>query len=413
MTAQTDVPLAGLRVLDLSTMIAAPTTAAMLADYGAEVVKVENPRTGDHLRHFGPQKAGEGLYWKALARGKKSVALDLRTTHVQELVRQWVGTFDVVVENFRPGTLERWNLAPTDLLELHPRLVVLRVTAYGQEGPYRDRPGFGTLAEAMTGVAAVSGWEDRPPLLPAFPLADIMAGQLGTAAVLAALRARDRDGAGDIIDLAIYEAVLKLLEINVLEYDQLGTEHRRRGNTYGPAAPRGSYLCADGEWLVLSGSAQTVAMRLLQAIGGEELACDPRFATNVQRTAHVAELDEIIAAWCRMRTRDEAIAELTAAGGAVGPLETVATMLDNPQVRARESIAVVKDDSLGEVRMTNVYPRFARHACTVPTPGPSHVGSDTAEILARDLRLDPERLQRVLDGVHPMSPETKEHLDDA
>lgn len=394
-------------------MIAAPTTAAMLADYGAEVVKVENPRGGDHLRHFGPQQNGEGLYWKALARGKKSVALDLRTPQIQELVRAWVGTFDVVVENFRPGTLERWNLAPADLLELHPGLVVLRVTAYGQEGPYRDRPGFGTLAEAMTGVAAVSGWEDRPPLLPAFPLADIMAGQLGAAAVLAALRARDSDGEGDIIDLAIYEAVLKLLEINVLEYDQLGTEHKRKGNTYGPAAPRGSYLCADGEWLVLSGSAQTVAMRLLQAIGGEQFASDPRFATNVQRTAHVAELDEVISAWCQQRTRDEAIAELTAAGGAVGPLETVATMLDNPQVRARESIAVVKDDSLGELRMTNVYPRFTRHPCTVPAPGPSQIGSATAQILSTDLQLDPQHLQRVLDGAEPASPVAKEHLDDA
>jgi crotonobetainyl-CoA:carnitine CoA-transferase CaiB-like acyl-CoA transferase len=363
-------PLAGLRVLDMSTMIAAPLAASALADYGAEVVKVENPAHGDHLRHFGPQKEGQGLYWKALGRGKKSVALDLRQPNVQALVREWIGTFDVLIENFRPGTLEKWNLAPAELMERYPSLVVLRVTAYGQEGPYRDRPGFGTLAEAMTGVAAVSGWEDRPPLLPAFPLADIMAGQLGATAVLAALRAREGDGRGDVIDLAIYEAALKLLEVNVLEYDQLGREYGRTGNTYGAAAPRGSYLCADGEWLALSGSTQTVAMRILHAIGGEELANDPRFQTNVERITNVAALDERISAWCRTKTRDEAIAELSAAGCAVGPLETVSSMLENPQVRARGSIVTVEDETLGPVRMTNVFPRFSHHRCEVPTPGP-------------------------------------------
>lgn len=391
-------PLAGLRVLDMSTMIAAPLTASVLADYGAEVVKVENPLQGDHLRHFGPQKDGQGLYWKALGRGKKSVALDLRKPHIQDLVRRWLTTFDVLVENFRPGTLEKWNLAPADLLKANPALVILRVTAYGQEGPYRERPGFGTLAEAMTGVAAVSGWADRPPLLPSFPLADIMAGQLGATSVLAALRARDQDGQGDVIDLAIYEAVLKLLEVNVLEYDQLGREHARTGNTYGAAAPRGSYLCADGEWLALSGSTQTVAMRLLRAVGGEELAGDPRFRTNVERTANVAALDERISAWCRSRTRDEAIDELTAAGCAVGPLESVATMLDNPQVQARGSIATVDDEALGALRMTNVFPRFTNHRCSVPHPGRAQIGADTDAVLAADLGLDRATLQSLLDG---------------
>lgn len=386
-------------------MIAAPLAASALADYGAEVVKLENPSQGDHLRHFGPQKDGQGLYWKALGRGKKSVALDLREPHVQDLVRRWVTTFDVLVENFRPGTLERWNLAPADLLAANPGLVVLRVTAYGQEGPYKGRPGFGTLAEAMTGVAAVSGWADRPPLLPSFPLADIMAGQLGATAVLAALRARDRDGRGDVIDLAIYEAVLKLLEVNVLEYDQLGREHARTGNSYGAAAPRGSYLCADGEWLALSGSTQTVAMRLLRAVGGEELASDPRFRTNAERTANVTALDEHISAWCRVHTRDEAIEELTAAGCAVGPLESVATMLDNPQVQARGSIARVEDDLLGPLRMTNVFPQFAHHPCSVPPPGPATIGADTEAVLTADLGLDARTLQSLLHGPDGAAPE--------
>jgi crotonobetainyl-CoA:carnitine CoA-transferase CaiB-like acyl-CoA transferase len=238
----------------MSTMIAAPTTATMLGDYGADVVKVEMPGTGDFVRRFGAQKDGQGLYWKTLSRGKRSVALDLRRPEARELMLRWVRQFDVLVENFRPGTLERWGLDPVDLRAANPRLVVLRVTAYGQDGPYRERPGFGTLAEALAGLASVSGYDDRPPLLPAYPLADIMAGNLGATAVLAALQRRDRTGTGDTIDLAIYEAALKLVEINVLEYQQTGREHGRTGNRYGPAAPRGSYECRDGLWIALSGS---------------------------------------------------------------------------------------------------------------------------------------------------------------
>ncbi|MBV8643884.1 MAG: CoA transferase, partial [Candidatus Eremiobacteraeota bacterium] len=189
-------PLAGVRVLDCSTMIAAPSTAAMLADFGADVVKIERPGSGDHVRRYGARKDGIGLYWKALGRNKRSVALDLHDAAVQELLLRWLPQFDVFIENFRPGTLERWNLAPARLLEVAPHVVILRMTAFGQDGPYRDRAGFGTLAEAMTGVAAVSGYDDRPPLLPAFPLADVMAGQGATAAVCAAYARRLRTGEG-------------------------------------------------------------------------------------------------------------------------------------------------------------------------------------------------------------------------
>ncbi len=384
--------LAGLRVLDLSTMIAAPTTATILGDYGADVVKVEMPGTGDFVRRFGRQKDGQGLYWKALSRGKRSVALDLRRPEGRDLVLRWVERFDVLIENFRPGTLERWGLAPADLRAANPRLVVLRVTAYGQDGPYRDRPGFGTLAEALAGLAAVSGFEDRPPLLPAYPLADIMAGNLGATAVLAALVRRDATGTGDTIDLAIYEAALKLVEINVLEYQQTGAEHGRTGNRYGPAAPRGSYQCRDGLWIALSGSTQPMAQHVLRTVGGEDLVEDPRFRTNADRVRHVQELDDLIAGWCRTRDRDDAIAELTAGGCAVAPLESVATMLENPQVRHRGSIVTVEDDDLGPLAMTNVYPAFQDGGTAVGRPGPAHVGADTDEVLAADLGLGPDEL---------------------
>ena len=384
--------LDGLRVLDLSTMIAAPTAATILGDYGADVVKVEMPGTGDFVRRFGAQQQGQGLYWKALSRGKRSVALDLRRPEGRDLLLRWVQHFDVLVENFRPGTLERWGLDPADLRAVNPRLVVLRVTAYGQDGPYRDRPGFGTLAEALAGLASVAGYEDRPPLLPAYPLADIMAGNLGATAVLAALAHRHATGVGDTIDLAIYEAALKLVEINVLEYQQTGHEHGRTGNRYGPAAPRGSYECRDGRWIALSGSTQPMAQHVLRTLGGEELVEDPRFRTNADRVQHVHELDELIAAWCRTRDRDDAIAELTAGGCAVGPLETVATMLDNPQVRHRGSIATVEDPELGPLAMTGVYPSFAEGLTRVGRPGPAQVGADTDAVLAEDLGLGAEEL---------------------
>lgn len=398
-------PLSRLRVLDLSTMIAAPLTASLLADYGADVVKVERPGSGDYVRRFGAQKDGEGLYWKTLSRNKKSVALDLHLPETQDLVRRWVPQFDVVIENFRPGTLERWGLAPAQLRQASPHLVVLRVTAYGQSGPYRDRPGFGTLAEAMTGLAALSGFADRPPLLPAFPLADIMAGHLGAAAVLAAVERRHHTGEGDCIDLAIYEAALKLIELNIIEYDQTGLVQQRSGNRIGSTAPRGSYECGDTLWLALSGSTQPVAERVLRTVGGDSLVEDPRFRTNADRVANAAELDEYISIWCKARDRDTAIREFTAMGCAVGPLETVETMLENPQVVARGSITRVHDQGLGPIAMSNVYPRFSSTDCTIRNPGPTVVGQHTDEVLRRDLGVSDEELAALrrlgVTGVRP------------
>jgi crotonobetainyl-CoA:carnitine CoA-transferase CaiB-like acyl-CoA transferase len=387
--------LTGLRVLDLSTMIAAPLAGTMLADWGADVVKVEQPLVGDHVRRFGAQRNGQGLYWKTLGRGKQSVALDLHVPEVQALVRRWAPAFDVIVENFRPGTLERWNLGPGVLQERSPGLIVLRTTAFGQEGPYRNRPGFGTIAEAMSGMAAVTGFPDRPPLLPAFPLADVLAGYLGASAILAALFRRERTGVGEVIDLAIYEAALKVVESQIVEYDQNGTLHAPHGNQIGDSAPRGAYACADGKWLALSASTQTVAERVLRTVGGDELVADPRFRTNIDRLAHVDALDALVGDWCARRPRDEALATFDAAHCATGPLENVETMLDNPQVVARESIVSVEDPVLGAVRMSNVFPRFTSVRRDSLVPGASHVGEHTREVLGRDLNLDEAELERL------------------
>jgi crotonobetainyl-CoA:carnitine CoA-transferase CaiB-like acyl-CoA transferase len=374
-------------------MIAAPSTAAMLADFGAEVVKVERPGSGDHVRRYGPQKNGIGLYWKALGRNKKSVGLDLHAPAAQALLLRWLPQFDIFIENFRPGTLERWNLAPQRLLGAAPHVVILRVTAFGQDGPYRDRAGFGTLAEAMTGVAAVSGYDDRPPLLPAFPLSDVMAGQAATAAVCAAYARRLRSGDGEVIDFAIYESVMKLVESQITEYAANGTLHRRMGSRMDDTAPRGAYRCGDGAYLALSGSTQEVAERVLRTLGGDALVADPRFRTNGDRVENGAALDALIDTFCAGRTRDEAIGVFTAAGCAVGPLESIASLFENPQIVARGSLARLADPDLGEIVVNSGFPRFA-HAGSPPLePGPTAVGADTAQVLARDLGLTDDDLE--------------------
>jgi crotonobetainyl-CoA:carnitine CoA-transferase CaiB-like acyl-CoA transferase len=386
-------PLQGVRVLDAATMIAAPTTGAMLADFGAQVVKLERPGSGDHARRYGPQRDGIGLYAKSLGRGKRSVALDLHDAAAQALLLRWLPTFDIFLENFRPGTLERWQLGPERLLEVAPHLVVLRMTAFGQDGPYRDRAGFGTLAEAMTGLASVTGWEDRPPLLPPVPLADVMAGQAATAAVCAAYIRRLRTGAGEIIDFAIYEAIMKLVESQLIEYAANGTLHARLGNRMEDTAPRGAYRCADGAWIALSGSTQEVAQRVLRTIGGDELVADPRFRTNGDRVAHGEQLDALLADFCVAHTREDAIARFTAAGCAVGPLETIDSVFANPQIVARGSLVEVEDPDLGTLTMANAFPRFARAGSVTPTPGRTVVGADTAEVLGRELGLSEQELR--------------------
>jgi len=394
-------PLSGIRVIDIATMIAAPLAASILGDYGADVVKIELPGAGDTVRKLGEQRAGVGLYWKTLSRNKRSVALDLRTPEGRELFLRWLPQFDVLIENFRPGTLDRWQLSEARLREVNPGLVILRVTGFGQTGPYRDRPGFGTLAETMSGVASVlvrdmQGFPRDRPALTSFPLGDVSAAMMGANGVLAALVQRGRTGKGETIDLAIYEALLKFMEIELLRHDDNAPPSPSFVSVQTQdAAPRGMYRCVNDEWMALSGSAQPVAARILRLIGGEELAGDPRFATNELRVRNVVALDAIIQEWCARHTRAEAIEKMSAAGCAAGPVETVRTLLCNPQVQAREAILTVEDPELGSLRLTNVIPRFGGHARPPPRPGPSQVGRDTVAVLAAELGLDHAEIEQL------------------
>lgn len=394
-------PLSGVRVLDIATMIAAPLVGSILGDYGADVVKVELPGAGDTVRKMGEQRNGVGLYWKTLSRNKRSVALDLRRPEGQALLLRWLPQFDILIENFRPGTLDRWNLSEARLREVNPSLVILRVTGFGQTGPYRERQGFGTLAETMSGVASVLVRDMRnfpkdQPALTSFPMGDVSAAMMGVNGVLAALVQRERTGKGETVDLAIYESLLKFMELELLTHDENAPPSETFvEEKFADSAPRGMYRCKNDEWMALSGSAQPIAERILTLIGGEALAVDPRFRTNELRVRNVVELDAIIQGWCAQFTREEAITRMSAAGCAVGPVETVRTLLTNPQVQAREAVIEVEDPGLGRLRMTNVIPRFDGHKPTPPRPGPSSVGADTASVLSTDLGLSADDLDQL------------------
>jgi formyl-CoA transferase len=374
MTAEATGPLDGVRVVEVGTMISGPTAGRLLADFGADVVKVERPDADDHLRNFGPQVDGTGVWWKYLSRNKRCVTLDLRAEKGAAVFADLVEEADVVIENFRPGTLERWGLGPDTLHEWNPELVVLRVSGFGQDGPYAERPGFGTLAEAMSGFAAVNGFEDREPLLPPTGLADTIAGIFGALAVGFALFGRESGGGGEVVDTSLIEPMLNVLGPQVLRYDATGATERRTGNQSTSSAPRNVYRTADDEYVALAASAQPLAMRTFDAIDRPDLKDDPRFATNEDRLAHRDELDEIIAAWMADHSREEILDRFEAHDAAIAPIYDVPDILEDEQYRARDSVVTVDDPDLGTARLQNVVPRFEESETAV-----RHLGVDRGE----------------------------------
>jgi crotonobetainyl-CoA:carnitine CoA-transferase CaiB-like acyl-CoA transferase len=403
--SRTNLPLEGVRVIDCSTVVAGPRIAQYFGDFGADVIKVEHPERGDETRRMAFQKDGESLWWKLIGRNKRPVTLNLSHPKGQALARRLFATGDVLIENFRPGTFERWNLAPTSLLEDNPRLVIVRCTGFGQDGPYASRPGFATLAESISGLASISGDPDGPPLLPSIALADEVAGLVGTWAAMIALYWRDAkatgpesgrpSGTGQVIDLSLYESLAPLLGPLVLAWDQLRTLQPRLGSRIPYAAPRNAYRCADGKWVGLSATAQSVAMRVLDAIGRPELKRDERFSTPVARVAHAEELDEIIAGWMSAHTRDEALAIFERHDAALAPIYDVSEFVDDPHVRARGSVATVEDPVLGPIRMQAVHPRLSATPGGIAHAG-LPMGAANAEVYG-ELGLGPEELAALRD----------------
>jgi crotonobetainyl-CoA:carnitine CoA-transferase CaiB-like acyl-CoA transferase len=373
--------LDGLRVLDLATLFAGPMAAMFLGDLGAEVIKVEHPRRPDPARGHGAARDGIGLWWKVLGRNKRTMTLDLSTPEGQDLLVALATDADVVIENFRPGTLERWNLDYGRLSTANPGLVLARVTGFGQFGPSAGRAGFGTLAEAMSGFAAMTGEPDGPPTLPPFGLADGIAGIATAYAVLAALRARDTTGRGQVVDLSIIEPILTVLGAQPTAYDQLGLVPPRTGNRSTSNAPRNTYRCADGAWVAVSTSAQSIAERVLCLVGHPEYVTEPWFATGAGRVAHADELDAAVAEWVAQRDRDTVLAAFEAAQAAAAPVYDVRDVLADPQLRALDAITTVDDPDLGPVRMQNVMFRLSETPGSIRWAGTAH-GAHTDEILA-------------------------------
>ncbi|MFI6643742.1 CaiB/BaiF CoA transferase family protein [Streptomyces sp. NPDC050504] len=374
-------PLSGLRVLDLATLFAGPLAATMLGDFGADVIKVEHPRKPDPSRGHGPAKDGVGLWWKLLGRNKRTLTLDLSSPGGRDTLLKLAATADVVVENFRPGTLERWGLGPAELSAANPRLVLARVTGFGQFGPYAHRPGFGTLAEAMSGFAAITGEPEGPPTLPPFGLADSIAALATAYAVMTALTARTATGRGQVVDMAIIEPILTVLGPHPLWYDQLGYVQPRTGNRSRNNAPRNTYRTADGSWLAVSTSAQSVATRVMHLVGRPELVEEPWFATGSGRAEHADVLDEAVGGWIARRTRDEAMAAFEKAEAAIAPVYDVRDVLDDPQYRALDTVTEVSDPELGTLRMQNVLFRLSETPGAIRWAGRPH-GADTDAVLA-------------------------------
>ncbi|MFC7229813.1 CoA transferase [Salinirubellus salinus] len=364
-------PLDGLTVIEAGSMISGPTVGRLMADFGADVIKIEHPEFGDHLRNFGPKKNGAGLWWKYLGRNKRSVTLNLGSERGQVVFEDLVSEADVLVENFRPGTFEKWNLGYDRLRELNPDLVMLRLSGFGQDGPYAERPGFGTLAEAMSGFAYLNGFPDRPPLLPPTGLADGIAALYSTFAVMFALYHRDvNGGSGQVIDTSLIEPIFSLLGPQPLRYDQLGEIESRSGNQSTSSAPRNVYQTGDDRYVAISASAQPIAMRVFDAIDRPDLKDDPRFETNARRLANVDELDAIIEGWMDEHTRAEVLEAFEAADATIAPIYNVEDILADEHYQARDAVVGIADEQLGEARVQDAFPRFSETPGRVEYLGP-------------------------------------------
>ena len=374
------MPLEGIRVVDASTLIAGPMAAMILADFGADVIKIEHPR-GDPIRDHGHAKDGVPLWWKVVGRNKRAITLNLSKQAGQEILLRLAERSDVLIENFRPGTFERWNLSPERLRSVNPRLIITRVTGFGQFGPYSTRPGFGTLAESMSGFAHMTGEPDGPPTLPPFGLADSIAAQATANAILMCLYNRDaRGGPGQVIDVAIIEPILTVLGSQPTVYDQLGIAQRRSGNRSVNNAPRNTYETRDGHWVAVSTSAQSVAERVMRLVGHPEVIDEPWFASGRDRAKHADLLDGMVGSWIGDRDLAEVVSAFEKAQAAVAPIYDARGVLGDPQYQALESIVTVDDPDLGSVKMQNVMFRLSGTPGHIRWAGRS-LGADNRAVL--------------------------------
>lgn len=386
--AQGQGPLSGIRVVEMGQLLAGPFCGQLLGDLGAEVIKIEAPGAGDPMRQWGREKPhGKSLWWPVVARNKKSVTCDLREAEGQRLARSLIEKADIVVENFRPGSLERWGLGYDELSEANPGLILVRVTGYGQDGPYAPRAGFGSIGEAMGGLRYVTGDPDKAPSRTGISIGDSLAAVFATIGALAALHNRNQTGRGQVVDSAIYEAVLAMMESLLPEWELGGYQRERTGSVLPNVSPSNVYPARAGQLVLIAANQDTVFSRLVTLMGRADLAADERYATHSARGANMAELDELIARWTEQFDADELLERLHEAGVPAGRIYTASDMFADPHFKARDAIVRLAHPELGEVPMQNVFPKLSSTPGRVRSVGPE-LGEHNDEIYRSVLGLD-------------------------
>ena len=373
-------PLAKLKVIEMGQLIAGPFAAKTLADFGADVIKIEPPKVGDALRKWRLLKDGTSVWWQVQSRNKRSLSLDLKQAEAQEIVRTLVKEADVLIENFRPGTLEGWGLDPAKLLELNPRLIVLRISGYGQTGPYRDKPGFGVVAEAMGGLRHLTAEPGRVPVRVGISIGDTLASLHGVIGILLALQERHNSGKGQIIDIALYEAVFNCMESLLPEYSAFGEVRQAAGSALPGIAPTNAYLCADGGYVLVAGNGDSIFKRLMTVIGRDDLGNDPQLENNDGRVKRVAELDQAIGEWAKTVSTDKALEILDSVAVPVGRIYTVADIANDPHYKARGNIQTIQMQDGSKLDVPGVIPKLSRTPGSIKTLAPD-IGENTDEIL--------------------------------
>lgn len=373
-------PLANLKVIEMGQLIAGPFAAKTLADFGADVIKIEPPKVGDALRKWRLLKDGTSVWWQVQSRNKRSLSLDLKQAEAQDIVRTLIKEADVLIENFRPGTLEVWGLAPEELLELNPKLIVLRISGYGQTGPYRDKPGFGVVAEAMGGLRHLTAEPGRVPVRVGVSIGDTLASLHGVIGILLALQERHQSGKGQVIDIALYEAVFNCMESLLPEYSAFGEVRQAGGSALPGIAPSNAYLCADGGYVLVAGNGDSIFKRLMKMIDRADLANDPALENNDGRVVRVAELDQAIGVWAKTMTTDQALELLDSVAVPAGKIYTIADIANDPHFKARGNIETIQMQDGSKLDVPGVIPKLSRTPGSIKTLAPN-IGENTDEIL--------------------------------
>ena len=388
-------PLQGVRVIDAGNLVAAPYSTVLLADFGADVIKIEHPKDGDGQRKLEPIKDGIPLWWKTIARNKRCVTLNLSKPEGAAVFKDLVRPADVVAENYRPGTLERWGLGYDELKAVNSRIVLLRISGFGQTGPHRERPGFGRIAEAMSGLTNLIGEPEGPPMSPGYPLGDLVAGLFGAFAIMMALYHRDqRQGEGQVIDLALYESIFRLLDFDPIQYDQLQTLHTRTGTRVSYVAPSSMFRTREGKYITLAASTQSIWIRLCRAMDREDLISDPKFMENTARVEHSEEINGIVSDWIGQRSRQEVEICFNKYEVAYSPVYDMKDVFKDEQYLAREALVRVPDEELGEAVVQNVVPKFSKTPGSVDHLGPRK-GQHNDEIYCGELGYSSDKIKRL------------------